>query len=786
LTPAAQPYIIGLRLKFFGANCGIVVFTDKSARLIQDIYQMRLIFNTILILLAILACFAEDIYLYLRPPQIDHAIYLTIRSHGNFSFDQHTALDAKRREALAGYIPIYRYDPQGVKTALEKFKAFMGAAFTLQEKKQKEVGNFRNQLQEEFGVALSQNDIANIVKYRDLKNLLEGILTIEESILQNKILHDPQGLLDKNSIEIQNPNAAGTVLQPVDELISLKQARFVLEEKVRQLFWQVDKSVLDPIVQVSLATLQPNLEYDQTENERRLDKINREFPSKLVEYKPGDVLVPFGKVLNEKDLLLLASYRTYQYVEIYRNAPWILFTILLILGFYNLFMKNILADGSRRQPPYRFMQVLLITAIVILKGYLVITPFPIYGLPFCILPMLIIFLNHGKIIATATTLIGAMLVSLLAGPTYQIMLFLTFGGLAAVMVSSGLRKRVQILLPSLLVGFINALSVIIFTMDWQAVITQIMTWHTLELETLVQAVDGALTWDIAWAVAGGLAAGPLALLLLPLLEISWATASTFKLSRYTDLNRPLIKELLSKTPGTYQHSMTVAYLAQSVGEAIGADTLLLRIGAYYHDVGKMMNPKFFIENQFNGENPHDVLEPRESARIIIKHVGNGIRIARESGLPKIVVDLVTQHHGTQLMEYFYNIAAKTYPQSTIHEADFRYPGPKPQSIEAAILMIADAVEAASRTLQDPSRKKFEKMVRLILIKRLIDGQFNECELTSRDLAKIVQTLVDALEASFHSRIRYPWQEKKAVLLPKASWQIGADTATEQDDRAFRL
>jgi putative nucleotidyltransferase with HDIG domain len=399
--------------------------------------------------------------------------------------------------------------------------------------------------------------------------------------------------------------------------------------------------------------------------------------------------------------------------------------------------------------------------------------------------MLIIFLNHGKIIATATTLIGAMLVSLLSGPTYQIMLFLTFGGLAAVLVSSGLRKRLQILLPSLLVGIINMISVVIFTVDWQLVITRFIAGQDPKFDILVQAVGGAQTWDIVWAVVGGLAAGPLALLLLPLLEISWATASTFKLNRYTDLNRPIMKELLSKAPGTYQHCMAVAYLAQSVGEAIGADTLLLRIGAYYHDIGKMMNPKFFIENQFNGENPHDVLEPRESARIIIKHVSHGNRIGQESGLPKIVVDLILQHHGTQLMEYFFNIAAKTYPPSTVREEDFRYPGPKPQSVEAAILMISDAVEAASRSLQDPSRKKFKKMVRLILVKRIVDGQFSECELTSRDLSKIVETLVDALEASFHSRIRYPWQEKK-TLPQKTSWKISEETVTEQDDRAFRL
>ena len=746
---------------------------------------MRLFLNIILISITILACYIEDLYLFFWPPQPDQAIYLSIRTRNSFRFDQHTALDVKRKNAFSQYIPVYRHIPQGVETSIKKLEAFQQAVSDFQNKKYKGVENLRNQLHQEFKVLLSPANIIHIVKYRDLNNLLEGILTIEESILQNNIIQDPHDLAGKEKILIKNLNSAGTVVQPVEDLISLEKARLLLEDKIRQLFWQVDKRILNPVVQVSLATLQPNLEFDQPENERRLDKINRQFPSQMVSYSPGDVLVPFRKILNEKDVLLLASYQKHMFGWVYRDAPWMIFSILFMVGFYNLFLSKILADGSRNQPPYRFVLVLLITTTVLLKGYLAITPFPIYGLPFCLLPMLIIFLNHGKVIAAATTVVGAMLVSLFAGPTYEVLLFFTFGGFAAVLVSSGLRIRRQILMPSLLVGFINALTVIVFTIDWQAVISQFNPLSTVNFGNLMQILDAALTWNTAWAAIGGLVAGPLALLLLPLLEISWDTASTFKLNRYIDLNRLLMKELLSKAPGTYQHCMTVAYLAQSVGQAIGADTRLLRIGAYYHDIGKMMNPKFFIENQFKGDNPHDVLDPRESARIIIKHVRHGMRVGQESGLPKVVVDLILQHHGTQLMEYFYNIAAKSYPKSAIREEDFRYPGPKPQSVEAAILMVADAVEAASRSLEEPTREKFNKLVRLILVKRIVDGQFSDCDLTSRDLSKIVQTLVDALEASFHTRIRYPWQEKKAPP-QKTDWRIGPDSGNDQKDRAFRL
>ena len=745
---------------------------------------MRLLLNIILIFLAIVACYLEDIYIYFWPTQPDKAVYLTIRSRQAFNFNQQEALEDNRQKALSTYVPVYRSISSEIEASKDKFANFGRAVTAFRDKKQNGVESFRVQLQKEFGVELSPTDIVSMIKYRDFKNLLEGIITIEESILQNKILGDSQRLASINTIEIKSPNSDGTVTHPVDDLITIEKARYLMEEKVRQLFWQVDKGVLDPVLRICLTTLQPNLKYDQKENERRLEKINREFPSGVVSYKPGDVLVPFRKILNEKDILLLTAYQKQMITGIYRDAPWVVFTILFMVAFYNLFLAKILMNGYHREPPYRFLLSLLITTVLIFKGYLVFIAFPIYGLPFCLLPMLIIFLNFGKIIATATTLVGAMLVSLFTGPTYDILIFFTFAGLSAVLVSSGLRKRLQIIVPSLLVGFINTLCVVVFTLNWQAVVSQITPGQSINIPALVAMVDAALTADIAWAVIGGLAAGPLALLLLPLLEIGWDTASTFKLNRYTDLNRPLMKELLSKAPGTYQHCMTVAYLAQSVGEAIGADTLLLRIGAYHHDIGKMMNPKFFIENQFNGENPHDVLEPRESARVIVNHVRHGMRIGQEPGLPKVVVDLVLQHHGTQLMEYFYNIAAKTYPQSSILEEDFRYPGPKPQSVEAAILMVTDAVEAASRSLEDPTRKKFEKMVRLILVKRIVDGQFAECDLSSRDLSKIVQALVDALEATFHSRIRYPWQKKVSVP-KKTGWRIGAFDEKNQEDRAFR-
>jgi putative nucleotidyltransferase with HDIG domain len=281
---------------------------------------------------------------------------------------------------------------------------------------------------------------------------------------------------------------------------------------------------------------------------------------------------------------------------------------------------------------------------------------------------------------------------------------------------------------------------------------------------------GLTSWEVnfssslpglmSWAFAGGLVVGPTVLLLLPLLELSWHNTSVFKLNKFSDLQQPLLIELLTKTPGTYQHAMTVAHLAYALGEAIGANSLLLRVAAYYHDIGKTATPDYYVENLFGRKSPHETLPASESTKIIMDHVRNGKKIALEAGLPEEVADFIPQHHGTLLIEYFYDKAVKENPGAVINQKDFRYSGPKPQSVEAAILMIVDAVEATSRTIEEPTREKIEAMIRHIIQNRIADGQFDECNLSTSEIATIVNVLIHSLEAAFHTRVEYPWQEKE--------------------------
>ena len=721
---------------------------------------MKLLLNVILVLVTFFSCYIESIYLSLLPPHPGDVIPLTVRSQGNFSFDQEKALGGKRKIALSQYVPLYSYVPDRMDEAKKKIIDLIKKVSSLKQRKSSAWKELARYLQEEFGVEVHWKVAVKLLQYRKLESTLEGILTVEESILRDKIAEDSEPFQGKNTIEVLYPEPTGIVIHSTNDVITLEAAKLMLQEKVNQLFWQVDSDLLNLLLEISLTTLFPNLEYDHTENDKRIESIIQRYPSKVISFGPGDTLVPSRKVLAEEDVLLLAALQEEEEKNLYGEIAWILTAILLIVVFYNLLLSKILGSVWQKKPPYHILLASLIITIFILKACLLLTPFPILVVPFAFLPFLLTLLQNERSFVAWTTVIGAMLVCLFSGRTLEILLFFIFGGLSAVLVTFKLRKRIHILLPSLFVGIINAAIIMAFTIHWESVLRFLMGWQKVGAGSLEEVFNTTSLNYMGWAFMGGIAAGPFAILVLPLLELSWHTASTFKLNKFADLQHPLMRDLLTKTPGTYQHTMTVAYLAQSVGEAIGANTLLLRIGAYYHDIGKMADPKLFTENQSDGENPHDDLGWQESANLIINHVRYGEKLAQEFGVPEIIVDFIPQHHGTQLVEYFYNKAVENSQVTEFGEEDFRYPGPKPKSIEAAILMIVDAVEAASRSIKEPTRENINNMIRLLIVKRIEDGQFDECNLSTNYLSKIVHTLVDSLEAALHSRVTYPWQNKE--------------------------
>jgi putative nucleotidyltransferase with HDIG domain len=245
--------------------------------------------------------------------------------------------------------------------------------------------------------------------------------------------------------------------------------------------------------------------------------------------------------------------------------------------------------------------------------------------------------------------------------------------------------------------------------------------------------------------------------LLPVIERLFHTATDITLLTYGEVTKPLLKRLALEAPGTFNHSWQIGMLSEAAAEAVGANGLLCRVGSYYHDVGKLNKPRYFVENQEENFNQHKELSPTMSRMIIVGHVKDGLELMQEYKIPKVLHQFVATHHGTTLVEYFYHEATKTESETDkkAMEVEFRYPGPKPFSVEAAVVMLADAVEGATRAMQEPTPSRIELLVHNLAIKRLQDGQFDSCDLTMRQLHIMEQSLVKSLCAMYHGRITYP-------------------------------
>jgi len=297
------------------------------------------------------------------------------------------------------------------------------------------------------------------------------------------------------------------------------------------------------------------------------------------------------------------------------------------------------------------------------------------------------------------------------------------------------------------------------------------------LGVIKKQMTGEIFYTSGSAAAVTVAVGLVIQGFLPLIEKIFGIATSMTLMDYSDANQPLLKKLAMEAPGTFSHSLLIGTIAESAAEAIGANGLLCRVGAYYHDVGKINKPHYFIENQMGSASRHDQLSPAMSQLVIVGHVKDGIEIAREFGLPAVLRQFIETHHGTTLIEYFYHEAKKKQDdkQAPVSETEFRYPGPKPKSKEAAIVMLSDTVESAVRSLGELTPARIETVVHNMAMKRLQDGQFDECDLTLRELSQIENGIAKALAAHHHGRIAYPKSPEEPVDMPGRTTQQARDS-----------
>ena len=305
------------------------------------------------------------------------------------------------------------------------------------------------------------------------------------------------------------------------------------------------------------------------------------------------------------------------------------------------------------------------------------------------------------------------------------------------------------------VGFLTA--IVCFIVTWGISVIQFQSPMEIWNDSLL--LSQSLKWSFWCVVVGFLVSGS-----LPFIESVFGVVTDISLLEMSDVSHPLLQELVRRAPGTYNHSISVATIGETAADAIGANGLLVRVGAYFHDIGKMLKPEYFIENIVEGDSRHKNLAPAMSTLIIIGHVKDGADLGRQHSLPQSLINFIEQHHGTTLVEYFYHEATKQADddhKSDAEESSFRYPGPKPQTREAGVMMLADAVESASRTLNEPTPKRLETLVREVSMKRLLDGQFDDSTLTLSEIRVIEESLTKSLIGIHHGRVKYPDQKKLA-------------------------
>lgn len=490
-------------------------------------------------------------------------------------------------------------------------------------------------------------------------------------------------------------------------------------------------------------------------------KVQAKEETAPVMIKQGDVVIKKGDIVTLENYEMFSDFNWLQDKKSYwPQLGLLLLSLLFVIVVYS-FMEKGVTPGGGKYSNTQFAMLWLIYLLNLLAMEIVqltqtdTMPFVGYLAPTAMGAMLIAILLDVPL-AVVSSFLFAIAGSVIFNTRTDAIFDFNFGfvtivvSFAAIFGIHRAGQRSTILKAGIMASLFGSASVLAIVM----------------LGELPEKSELVLT--VAFAFASGLLTSILVIGLMPFFEVSFGILSALKLVELSNPNHPLLRKLLTETPGTYHHSVMVGNLSEAAAEAIGANGLLCRVGSFYHDIGKTKRPSYFIENQSNMENPHDHIEPKLSKSIIIAHARDGVEMLKAHNMPKPIRDIAEQHHGTTFLAFFYHKAVKQAEEEGVEpdftENDFRYPGPKAQSKEAAIVGIADSVEAAVRSLRSPSVEQVETMIAKIIKGRLDDGQLSDCDLTLRELDKIAQTLKETVIGIFHSRIEYPEEVKSKERL----------------------
>ncbi|MBM4762333.1 HD family phosphohydrolase [Bacillus sp. B15-48] len=527
----------------------------------------------------------------------------------------------------------------------------------------------------------------------------------------------------------------------------VENAKKQVEEELK--FASIHANLRNAIIELGRFAIIQNEFYDpKATEELRQQASDGVDPVKILE---GQIIVEEGQLISRdiyQQLELAGLLDNENSLKPFVGLAMLIFIILCAV--FLLFDE--MSKKEKKQKQLLIFSLIFISAFLVMKLLSLFTDYKYseigYVFPAAMGPMLIKILINERLAIFQTIILGICgSIIFNQGITgtlnVTVAFYIIVSGLSGILYLRHQNQRSKILQAGLFISMVNLFVIISLA---------------LLRNTQYSGIEYGI--NLLVAILSGIGSAVLTIGLLPFFEAGFGVLSTMKLIELSNPNHPLLRKILTEAPGTYHHSVMVANLAESACEAIGANGLLARVGCYYHDIGKTKRPQFFIENQMNIENPHDKLSPMTSKNIIIAHATDGAELLRKNRIPKEIIDITEQHHGTTLLKYFYHKAKQH--DDDVKEADFRYPGPKAQTKESAVIGIADSVEAAVRSLANPTHEQIETLVKNIITDRLQDGQLDECDITLKELHTVGESFGETLKGIFHSRIEYPDTTKQKV------------------------
>jgi len=704
-----------------------------------------------------------------------------IKSPKDFLIEDKTATMEKQEEASSSVLTVYDFDDTLVSELEEKnFKAF-GYLRALVEKHTAQLENQKD------GMVESQHgEPTSVDPPVSLHELVWQEKQPFEELLGNSVSDGAFGILEKSGFSMDIPEAIGNLIRAVfqtgivgnKQLLlkeqdngivvrklsskeearvsdlrayhSLNSAKVALANTGNVLLKEFNYSLRNVIIDMSQQVIQPNVTLNKGETEERKTKAINNVKAVLTQIKKGEMLLREGEKvtpLHMTKLIALESDMRDKPMMAITTGFFLIVVTFFLVSFFVYFTTD--TCPSLKNKDLMFLCTMLVVlfflsqiSTFLVKGieknipYSIDTASAFYAIPVASGAMTVC-LVMGMTVAIPFAVSTACVAAFIFESPFHMFIYLFLSGIIGAYAVRDCRERGVLIKAGLKVGLLN---IVVITAQ------HLFNGGGLEFK---------LFWNWAFGVLGGISSGILTTGLAPVVEMVFHYTTDIKLLELANLDRPILRKLMLEAPGTYHHSVIVGNLVEAAGANIGANPLLAKVGGYYHDIGKIKKPLYFIENQLHGQNRHDKLAPSMSSLILSSHVKDGVEKAKKHKLGAAIVDIIQQHHGTSLIMFFYEKAKKLKGEHTVNLEHFRYQGPKPQTKEAGLVLLADSVEASSRTLENPTPARIKGQVKKIIDNILLAGQLDECELTLKDLNIIADSFNKTLNGIYHHRIDYP-------------------------------